>query len=460
MLFYTLKILRWSILGCAGLLIIWIVGGNWWASQSAKAIKEAIAERQERYPHQEANDSALQLHALTARLGLLPLVSDRSSSTGAYLSTQAPFVPSEEEHQAWRDIRSELDIYLSKQLLQPDETIAPPPESLQRYLQNKIGDLETIQNYILNHESPQWSRDMTLWLEGNPQARVPTFGGLFQLQKIFALLMLEQERLGNTEAVFKILEASWKLNDLFDEQYSLLPSVSEIIVRRYQMGSVRKLDRLPSNWQKRFLERDLRQSMLETLETEYIYSVSLISNYSSVSDETITAYYPYPLKTILYLDLISKPYFTFSAIDTWQSSLDTFSKAEQHNICFEENYDVSEPARWNIPGLIYTPSLFGQFRKAQVSMLNVELTQKILKVKELALQQGKWPQSVPDLESEICPGATWIYQVTDDGQMSLSLSQTTEYLRQRQKKEEGNRKIFFDILPLEYKTDKIPQPEY
>ncbi|MGK7927498.1 MAG: hypothetical protein AB4290_20025 [Spirulina sp.] len=466
MLFYTLKILRWSILGCAGLLVIWIIGGHWWASQSAKEIEEAIAEFRERYPDRETNDSALQLHALTARLGLLPFAGDLSSSTSAYLRIQSPFAPSKEEHQKWRKISSELDIYLNEQIFQPDETIAPPPESLQLYLQNNIRELETIQNYILNHESPQWSRDITSGLEGDRQALVPTFIGLHHLQKILALDILEKERLGDREAVLKTLEASWKLNHLLKDRYSLYSSLLAIGIGKYQIGVMRKLDRLPSHWQKRLFERDLRRSMLETLATEAIYNVVYIYNYHSFADEEVTISRDSTLKTLGYLDFISKPYFTVSAIDTWKFYLDTFSKVEQHNICFESNYDISKPARWNLPGNKYGVLLIDQLRKAEAYMLNVELTQKILKIKELALQQGKWPQSVPDLESEICPGATWIYQVTDDGQMSLSLSHTTDTLLIMQQKKETEhtklyprpKQVFSTALPLEYKTRKIPQP--
>ncbi|MBP0018832.1 MAG: hypothetical protein J7647_14950 [Cyanobacteria bacterium SBLK] len=454
MLFYTLKILRWSILSCAVLLAIWVVGGNWLADRQAKEIEEAIAQLQARYPNRDTNDSALKLQALTARLGLFPVAID--TRTSAYFKAYPPFTPSEEESREWKNIRSELERYLNEQLFQNKETIEPPPESLQRYLQNNARDLEAIQNHILSHEPPQWYQNITLWLEDDRRVLSSTFLGLITLQHIFALDMLEKERSGNTEAAWKTLEASWKLNTSLESRYNLLSPLSTIIAGKYQLGVMRKLDRLPSQWQKRLGERDIQKSMFEALETKHLYDILRIANYHSVLyDEGGDASEPLLLKVLRYLDVFSKPYFTFAAMDVWQFYQQSLLQTEQQNICFEKGAHEFTIARWNIPGWIYTAILYSQLSKVKVYMLDIELTQQILKVKELARQRGEWPESVSDLDSDICPGAAWIYQVSDEGEMSLALSHPEIFQKQRQREAARGRTI--SKLPLEYQTRKISQ---
>lgn len=454
MLFYTLKILRWSILCYAGLLVIWMIGGNWLADRQAQEIEAAIADLKEQYPNRDTNDSALKLQALTARLGLFPVVSN--TQTSSYFKTYPLFTPSKEELQEWQNIRLELDRYLNEQLFYKKLSIEPPPESLQRYLQNNARDLEAIQKHILSHEPPQWHQNITLWLEDDRRMLSSTFFGLITLQQIFALDILEKERSGNTKAAEKTLEASWKLNTSLESRYNLLSPLSIMITGKYQLGVMRKLDRLPALWQKRLLERDVQKSMLKVLETKHIYDVIHIANYHSVLyDEGGDAYEPLLLKFLRYLGVFSKPYFKFAAIDVWQFYRHSLVKTKQQNICFEKGYDGFEIARWNIPGWIYAASLSGQLWQAKVYMLDVELTQQILKVKELARQRGEWPESIPDLDSNICPGAAWIYQVSDEGQMTLALSHPEIFQKRRQQEEARGRRL--SKLPLEYQTRKISQ---
>ncbi|MEQ9487067.1 hypothetical protein [Coleofasciculus sp. F4-SAH-05] len=52
------------------------------------------------------------------------------------------------------------------------------------------------------------------------------------------------------------------------------------------------------------------------------------------------------------------------------------------------------------------------------------------------------------MESEICPGFEWVYQVSPDGTMSISLSEQPEWLTERI---ENN-----SALPLTYSTRRIP----
>ncbi|MEL7225283.1 MAG: hypothetical protein AAGL17_10545, partial [Cyanobacteria bacterium J06576_12] len=37
-------------------------------------------------------------------------------------------------------------------------------------------------------------------------------------------------------------------------------------------------------------------------------------------------------------------------------------------------------------------------------------------------EQGNWPETLPDLSSQTCPDEHWVYEVSPEGEMSLSFS--------------------------------------
>ncbi|MEO1446482.1 MAG: hypothetical protein AAFV46_09645, partial [Cyanobacteria bacterium J06635_11] len=51
------------------------------------------------------------------------------------------------------------------------------------------------------------------------------------------------------------------------------------------------------------------------------------------------------------------------------------------------------------------------------------LTHHVVQAKALAAEQGQWPETLPNLASQACPGELWTYAVTPEGEMKLSFSQ-------------------------------------
>ena len=139
------------------------------------------------------------------------------------------------------------------------------------------------------------------------------------------------------------------------------------------------------------------------------------------------------------LSPVTKPWLRFTAIDSYQVQKYGIEQyqAKPPNICASDVVESKQqPAAWNIPakkiGLL---SFLNQVVKAEKHMLDLELTQKIVQAKALAAETGKWPTTLPNLESNVCPGYEWVYNVAEDGTMSLSLNPEPEWAVERQKKQ-------------------------
>jgi len=62
-----------------------------------------------------------------------------------------------------------------------------------------------------------------------------------------------------------------------------------------------------------------------------------------------------------------------------------------------------------------------RWKSAGDRALAIELSQHVLAAKQQQAEQGAWPMTLPNLDSQICPGERWVYELTGDT-MTLSLS--------------------------------------
>ncbi len=290
------------------------------------------------------------------------------SPVNRYMGSVADFRSSEDDRKAFEEIRQELKQYLDAEIAKPNDTVNPPSEKLQRYLASKQTALAEIRQQVLNNEVPHWGTDITWILEGDITVPLPSYLSQVNFQQVLALDILEKYRKGQTEAAGEMLEVSWKLNHYLTESPSLISQLVALIVTKYQAGVMRKVDRLPAQWQQRLLERDYRESMLTSLQGEYFlefkFSQDFVWKYSWSSIQkalgassvlgifTDTKDPPTLEEKILDWTLSHvlvwfkpaiEPYVRFCAIDTYQVYKRSLAASRQHNFCASDS-------------LIYSPS--------------------------------------------------------------------------------------------------------
>lgn len=427
-----------------------MIGGNFLASQQEKNIEQDIEEFVKRFPDTEPNDSALKLRALVAKLGMSG-GGTPEFPIDAYTMSHPDFAVSESNRQAFEEIREELGDYLNDQISKPNDTVEPIPEKLRKYLIENEEELKAIREHILNNEVPLWQRDMTPILEGDYTFPLPSHLDLVNFQRVIVLDVLEKNSRGQLKQAEEMLEVSWRLDQSLRNDYYLISQLVVLIMGRYSAGVIRKLEYLPVEWQQRLLEHNYHQSVLTSLETEFVSGFNFMLNLHLYPPEEVWRTEDILLGLLLKQPIL-KPYRRFSAVDTYNIQRKLFAKYKQQNICLSDSSESATidttPAWWNIPSQIIAPNFFNQPRIATHYMLDLELTQKILQVKALAAKTGKWSQSFPNMESEICPGVEWVYQVSSDGTMSISLSEQPEWLTERIENQ--------NALPLTYSTRRIP----
>ncbi len=347
-----------------------------------------------RFPKTENNQTANQLEELTAtQLGIRFF-----GRPGEY-----PWIVSESQEKAFTDINETLGNYLNVQGQNPTNSLIDLPPKLRDYLDQNADKLKAIRTLLLDNESPQWSTDMSWISTGDQSSVLPSYLGLLNLQRLFAIDIIHKKQQGKTEEMQEVLEASWKLSQSFKNDPLLIGQLVNIITIRYQIGVMRKLDGLPTIWQQRLLEHDYRQSMLWALTGEALYNRALYRwlNQPEIALAEFNDVYR-DLGWSEWSASMRQNFLRWEAIATYQSMTEMHKVLAQGNVCTQSSL----------------PSLPNFWTRAGRFMVELELTQRILQMKEM----GSSPQNIPNTPSTICPNANWVYQSTPNERRSITLA--------------------------------------
>jgi hypothetical protein len=419
-----------------GLLATWIILGNLLATQQEEAMRAELREFSKRFPKEEANSSATQLEQLRSKLGLTVLIGEEKSD---------PVSPSDTDRKSYESIRKPLNDYLESQISKPNDHIDRVPESIHRYLTIHAKDLSTIRNHVLSSEAPRWgTADFQQTL--NPLSPTPSFLNIANLQKILLVDALEANRLGLYQRSFDNLAAAWKINHSFYERPQLISLLVAIIASNLQTGVLRRMNHLPPTWQQQLPEADVRRSLLIVYEGQSFADAESLRTYSPEGKEfwqTTSSIlneirggenrYLEPSPVAKIQQVFQQPYFRLVGVN---------ERSRMRGSILEllSNQDCSLDAQaWleKYPGsLLYSDSnslapLYS-LQKTYRNSINLELTQKILQIKELVVKSGKAPQKILGMESsKVCPSLRWKYQASSDGTMSISLQNPPKWLIQK-----------------------------
>ena len=115
-----------------------------------------------------------------------------------------------------------------------------------------------------------------------------------------------------------------------------------------------------------------------------------------------------------------KNFLRWEAIATYQNKAEMYKALSNENVCtwnFNNWRSTTEP----IYGaeLVQSSQLSGVWERAGRLMVELELTQKILQIKEMGVNA----RNLPNIQSTICPNAQWTYEFNNySGGSSIALT--------------------------------------
>jgi hypothetical protein len=355
-------------------------------------------EIMERFPPRGANEAALELERLTARLGI-----DIATRT-----EDARPRPSKEAARRYNRIKAKLGSYLERQVEQPRRAALPPPEQLIGFLGEEEENLAAIRRHLLEGELPRWE----LWLDPRYTTPFPNLLGHIDLQKLMIAEALVKNGRGEGAVALAALEASWRLNSAIRDDPYLITQLVAIAVTRLQVGALRQMEEVPAHWQERLVEHDFRGSffmamLLESWLWTQIEGSEIFETWLGRM-ERLAWTFTRPYADYCFADLS----------DDFRRRLLTLAESgatcDYHLSDSDAGLDIPVPF-WNVMGDLVKPNLLGTLDRLARLELDLELTGRVL-----ALESAIWDESVE--QSSACPRDNWLYEAGPDGSMSIRFS--------------------------------------
>ena len=447
------KIARWAVGSLLITLFLWVVIGNIVANQKRKAaraqLEKIVEARLVNLP--TYNDAALKLIELTAPLGISLGNGDiQIHPIDNYLTKQINFVVSSEKQLKLRNLQDKASTYFEGTLFTSDDNLAPLPDEISEFLTANQSIIRAIQAQLANGVKPTWGfppEYLKGFLDPNIntwELPLPSRLDLVNLEKILVLQVISDDQSGNKAAVTKGLKASWNLADSVNNDSTLISPLIRIIISNYMIVVERKLiNYIPDDSSAKDFSQRTTNLLHQALELEGGASQYSLAEYLSnapvakiLSFDFETWASPderFSLRWLNILRPIIQPYLFLSAINTWEVFTTNSDLAKGANICEYSSFATEIYGRnlglWNswTTGSVF--DFYTQEHKAVYQQLAAELNHHILSAKRIKKDTGKWPSTLSNLESKICPGETWLYKVETDGTLSITLSAESEYLQ-------------------------------
>jgi len=361
----------------------------------------------QRYPATDADASALELERLTAQIGI----------DTATRSCEDRTRPAKDRVAAYNEIRKDLGPWRSAQLERTHRTIDPPPAKVLAFLGSNEPQLEAIRMHLTRGVVPRWE----MHLEQGVEAPIPNLLGHINLQKLLVGDALVKAYQGDHATAHRDLEACWTLVQSLRDDPILITQLIAVADARMIAGALRQMENPPATWGERMFEHDFRESFTNALKYEGWYwtkidDASAYAGLSGVAHRVMVN--------------VAKPYFRLcmaDVSDVYRERLDNLDEVTA--IC---DYDLSSQQadleipipRWNILGGLVVPNLGNALDRLARLEVDLEFTARLLDLEQRRHGgEGEWPDSLPDGEASIaCPKDRWIYDVTDDGTMTLALA--------------------------------------
>lgn len=385
-------VLHWFNIISVSFLMIWVVIGNVSAYHLEQPVLLARSELVRQLQKSETGDSSLRRRELKEKFSKIINISD--------------------------SILSDLSKYV-------DESTITPSSNLQNYFTSQSENLAALRAYVLQSDVPiQESLDLDRMLNMGTFDSLPSFLIEATWQRVLIADAINNYRLGKNRDAFDSLEVAWRLNQATRSQPILISQLVAIICDKIQLQGIRKINLVPPVWQNRLLSFESNKLLfMATLKLQIFAHYGIIRNFplrKGGSDQEE--------KSASFLNLVLQPfvqpYFTISAVDKWQVEMRELEMRFHQDPCIQVSYeDIPQISSWNILGFVGASSS-SQLYKLTRRQIDMELTQKILKLREVSSQTGKFPQTLTGIDSSVvCKNLRYVYQPSPNGDaMTISLS--------------------------------------
>jgi hypothetical protein len=415
----------WLLMGLIGLnLIVSLIGLDLVATQTGKPLEAEIASYVQKHPKTAPNQSAIELQALMAKIGL-SMEKFGDGSTIKVKPEKAAILESKE-------IRKILEEYLDRQLDKSEESIEPVPQKISSYLKKHS---EEIKSHLISHPIAKWGADPSFLTSHNPvdlkdflQA-IPDLRVLAIVENLLIIDIFDKRDLGRPEIrenLVAIVKAQQSLRS-----YPLLVSQMVFTIQRNKISKLaRKIDTIFTAWNNSWednlilnpTELNHHNMMVETINSS-TYIVTRIIQNPQLPNESLMADIIGRWNWVYRHRNSPRSYWKLVAIDYHRQAQRFLTYWQKENIC-RVNEEPLIFKRSPIHQMSASPyEIAENYKSTIISDLLWELTSGVKEVKSKLSKGQDIAQVAQDfnLNSQACAGEKWTAKI-DGRSIEISLS--------------------------------------
>jgi hypothetical protein len=298
----------------------------------------------------------------------------------------------------WTASEQAISTYVTAESMKTGGPVSPPPDVVRAYLDAHQRGLGAVVDLLTRSDPPAWKTDQ--WHSA------PLFA-VKALSNVLVAEALAQSSRGHGADAERALLASWQLNASARDDPGIVAQALADAMATIQASLARRLPIDPVAWRVRLGDRDYRASMLQAL----VIDASRKRWGTSQMGRAAHADYLDLMRAFL-VQVRSQP------VTTLSTSME-FRDADAMRDGWSAGTTVAMIAR---------PGLYRAWLTADDVMLQFELTDRVLRARELKAQLGRWPAAIPDLETSRFADVHWVYRVSPDGRISIALRPTLQVM--------------------------------
>jgi hypothetical protein len=417
----------WQIISSIALIVsIWLIGGNLVAAHLEQPLEKAIASYLKNHTRTEANQSAIDLNTLIAKLGI---PADRDDDL-----SKAKVPPAKSIILERKTIKKISDKYLD-QLYSAEDSIKPLPIQLTKYLEEHQSDINKITNYLISSPLLDWGNTADFDTLEKRRTNISkgkeiSLWGVSEFQKLMIINTIHKQSYSDVD-ISKDLQAIAKIQLSFQQQEGFAGQISSNFGSLRIAKLVQNFDKIPEEWGSSLFDHNHSQKMLTALKNNSMYISE--ESYDPTGYDSLQKYSTKPLAQLAKYNHLFKPYLRLLAADDYNKIDEVLSYWRKQNICRADgNLKVAtRPSILNVYDGASWPEVDGHIYLWVPTLdLNWELAKSVREVKAL-LKMGQSTNQIArefGLQSQTCPGEHWSAKAKSNG-ITISLSRSPNWER-------------------------------
>lgn len=310
-------------------------------------------------------------------------------------------------------LKEEIQKYIKEQSEDNREHVESPPKEITDYLTKHRSEINSVESYLITKEPPEWSET---------DQKNHHFLIVVNLHRLFILDGFTKVTIGDMKGAEKALEASWNLLQNDRKSPILLSQLVATGLLKTEMGLIRKIKQPRDIWIERLKDQNIKALIIKAFEYDIWINYNNFVN-SDIFGENLSKD-EYMIVKIIWRNPYSKLIKRFISLNILNDGMLFINRIKEIDLCKDDEVTtIGWFSKYHIYSNIAYPIDLDSYLRMRKILVDIELTNKILEIKEIKMKNKYLPEHIDGIESSSCKNITWSFKRISRGGFSIECNE-------------------------------------